>query len=77
MESVAVAIVGAGPAGFATSRELTKAGLEHVVLEHGRVAETWRSRCELCPATPNWTVQPPDGHYAGPAGRLHASRRIR
>jgi len=67
MESVAVAIVGGGQAGLATSRELTKAGLEHVVLERGRVGETWRHRWDsFCLVTPNWTVQLPDGHYAGP-----------
>jgi cation diffusion facilitator CzcD-associated flavoprotein CzcO len=44
MESVAIAIVGGGQAGLATSRELTKAGLPHVVLERGRVGETWRNR---------------------------------
>lgn len=67
MESVAVAIVGGGQAGLATSRELTKAGLEHVVLERGRVGETWRNRWDsLCLVTPNWSVQLPDGHYAGP-----------
>jgi putative flavoprotein involved in K+ transport len=67
MESVVVAIVGGGQAGLATSRELTKAGLEHVVLERGRVGETWRSRWDsFCLVTPNWTVQLPDGHYAGP-----------
>ena len=67
MESVTVAIVGGGQAGLATSRELAKAGLEHVVLERGRVGETWRSRWDsFCLVTPNWSVQLPDGHYAGP-----------
>ena len=67
MESVAVAIVGGGQAGLATSRELTKAGLEHVVLERGRVGETWRNRWDsFCLVTPNWTIQLPDGQYAGP-----------
>ena len=66
MESVAVAIVGGGQAGLATSRELTKAGLEHVVLERGRVGETWRNRWDsFCLVSPNWTVQLPDGQYAG------------
>jgi len=66
MESVVVAIVGGGQAGLATSRELTKAGLEHVVLERGRVGETWRSRWDSFRlVTPNWTVRLPDGHYAG------------
>ena len=67
MESVAVAIVGGGQAGLATSRQLTKAGLEHVVLERRRVGETWRNRWDsFCLVTPNWTVQLPDGCYAGP-----------
>ena len=37
-----VIVVGAGPAGLATSRELTRAGVEHRVLERGgQVGETW------------------------------------
>ena len=37
-----VVIVGAGPAGLATSAELTRAGVPHVVLERGeRVGHTW------------------------------------
>ena len=67
MESVPVAIVGGGQAGLATSRELTRAGLEHVVLERGRVGETWRNRWDrFCLVTPNWTIQLPDRQYAGP-----------
>ena len=35
-------IIGAGPAGLATSRELARAGVDHVVLERGRQAgQTW------------------------------------
>jgi putative flavoprotein involved in K+ transport len=37
-------VIGAGQAGLATSWHLKQGGLEHVVLERGRVAETWRSR---------------------------------
>ena len=66
MESVAVAIVGGGQAGLATSRELTKTGLQHVVLERGRVAQTWRNRWDsFCLVSPNWAVQLPEGQYAG------------
>src|SRR4051812_17652310 len=37
-----VVVVGAGPAGLATSRELARRGVEHVVLERGdRVGYSW------------------------------------
>jgi putative flavoprotein involved in K+ transport len=67
-ESVDVVIVGAGQAGLSTSYFLTQAGIEHVVLEAGRVAETWRSRRwdSFCLVTPNWSVQLPGAHYSGP-----------
>src|ERR1051326_6454406 len=66
-ESAEVASAGGGQAGLATSYHLKQAGVEHVVLESGRVAETWRSRRwdTFCLVTPNWTVQLPGGHYAG------------
>jgi putative flavoprotein involved in K+ transport len=67
-ENVDVAIVGGGQAGLATSWYLGQAGVDHVVLESARVAETWRSRRwdSFCLVTPNWTVQLPGGVYAGP-----------
>jgi hypothetical protein len=34
-------VVGAGPAGLATSRELARVGVEHRVLERGAVGHTW------------------------------------
>jgi len=41
-ESIPVVIIGAGPAGLATSRELKARGIEHVVLERGTgVGHTW------------------------------------
>jgi putative flavoprotein involved in K+ transport len=40
---VQVAVVGAGQAGLAVSRELTHVGVEHVVIERGRVGQTWRT----------------------------------
>ncbi len=63
-----VAIVGAGQAGLSTSYFLSQAGVEHVILEAGRVAETWRSRRwdSFCLVTPNWSVRLPGGAYAGP-----------
>jgi putative flavoprotein involved in K+ transport len=59
-------VIGAGQAGLAVSRELARAGVEHVVLEQGRVGDTWRGRWEsFCLVTPNWSVQLPDGEYEG------------
>jgi len=65
-ESFRAVVVGAGPAGLAVSHELTGLGVEHVVLERGRVAQTWRDRWDsFCLVTPNWSVQLPGGAYAG------------
>ncbi len=41
-EQIDAVIVGGGQAGLAVSYELTRAGVTHVVLERGRVAQTWR-----------------------------------
>jgi putative flavoprotein involved in K+ transport len=61
-----VIVVGAGPAGLATSYELQRAGIDHVVLERGRVGQSWRDRWDsFCLVTPNWYMQLPGGEYAG------------
>ena len=61
-----VAVIGAGQAGLATSHELAKHGIPHVVLERGRVGQTWRGRWEsFCLVTPNWSMQLPDQPYDG------------
>ena len=79
-KEVEVAIVGAGQAGLATSWYLTQAGVEHVVLEAGRVAETWRSRRwdSFCLVTPNWSVKLPGAPYAGPDpdGYMHRDELV-
>ncbi len=66
--SVDVAIIGAGQAGLATSWYLKQANVDHVILEAGRVGETWRSRRwdSFCLVTPNWSVALPGALYAGP-----------
>src|SRR4030081_2952756 len=64
--SVEVAVVGGGQAGLAVSHQLSEAGLEHVVLERGRVGQTWRDRWDsFCLVTPNWSVQLPGHPYGG------------
>ncbi len=59
-------VVGAGQAGLAVSRELSERGVPHLVLERGRVGQTWRGLWDsFCLVTPNWTVQLPGGTYDG------------
>ena len=59
-------VLGAGEAGLAISRELAHRDLEHVVLERGRIGESWRGRWKsFCLVTPNWTMQLPDQPYDG------------
>lgn len=43
IEEVEVVVVGGGQAGVAMSEHLGNAGVPHVVLERGRIAEKWRS----------------------------------
>jgi glycine/D-amino acid oxidase-like deaminating enzyme len=65
-EKSPVIVIGAGPAGLAASHELQQAGIDHIVLERGRVGQSWRDRWDsLCLVTPNWYVHLPGGKYAG------------
>ena len=68
MSTVPVAVLGAGQAGLAVSRLLTGSGVEHVVLDRGRPAETWRARPweSLRLLTPNWMSRLPGWSYPGP-----------
>src|SRR5207237_7842819 len=73
---VDVVIVGAGQAGLSLSHELAAAGRAHVVLERGRIGETWRGRWDsFCLVIPNWTVQLPGGHCRGVDTGGHIRRR--
>jgi putative flavoprotein involved in K+ transport len=67
--SIDTAIVGAGQAGLAASRHLTDRGVEHVLLERGRVGHTWRTERwdSFVLNTPNWAQQLPGFAYDGPA----------
>jgi len=65
-ETLDLVVIGAGQAGLSLSYELSRAGVEHVVLERGRVGESWRGRWDsFCLVTPNWSVQLPGGNYQG------------
>jgi putative flavoprotein involved in K+ transport len=60
-------VIGAGHAGLAISRVLTERSIEHVVLERGEVANSWRhERWEsLRLLTPNWQCRLPGSPYSG------------
>jgi putative flavoprotein involved in K+ transport len=62
-----VVIIGAGHAGLAMSRCLTERSIEHVVLERGEVANSWKTeRWEsLRLLTPNWQSRLPGYRYEG------------
>jgi putative flavoprotein involved in K+ transport len=65
-EHVDVVVIGGGQAGLATSHELAGAGVEHVVLEMGKVGQSWRGRWDsFCLVTPNWTMRLPGHPYDG------------
>ena len=66
MQSIDTIVIGAGQAGLAASYELTRRGIEHVVLEKDRIGAGWANRWEsFCLVTPNWSVQLPGYPYDG------------
>src|SRR4051794_15775570 len=58
-------IIGAGHAGLAMSRRLTERSIDHVVLERGEVANSWRTERwdSLRLLTPNWQTALPGQPY--------------
>ena len=68
---VEVVVVGAGQAGLAVSYYLQAYGVEHVVLERGRVGESWRSARwdSFTLVTPNWMNRLPGYRLAAGAAR--------
>ncbi|MEV6348096.1 NAD(P)-binding domain-containing protein [Actinoplanes sp. NPDC051851] len=61
-------VVGAGHAGLAASHFLTAHAIDHVVLERGEVANSWRTERwdSLRLLTPNWQTRLPGQAYDGP-----------
>jgi len=76
MNTTAV-VIGAGHAGLAMSRRLTERSIDHVVLERGEVANSWRTQRwpSLRLLTPNWLTRLPGYDYAGddPDGYMPAA----
>jgi putative flavoprotein involved in K+ transport len=67
-ERVETVVIGGGQAGLSVSSHLTQRGRDHLVLERGDVAETWRTQRwdGFYLNTPNWTLQLPGYEYTGP-----------
>jgi putative flavoprotein involved in K+ transport len=67
IEHVEVVIVGGGQAGLALSYYLTEQGRDHVILEQGQIAESWRTRRwdSLRLIAPNWSLRLPGFTYPG------------
>jgi putative flavoprotein involved in K+ transport len=64
---VPVVVIGAGHAGLAVSHALSGHGVDHVVLERGEVANTWKTERwdSLRLLTPNWQTRLPGLAYDG------------
>ena len=60
-------VVGAGHCGLAMSRHLAERSIDHVVLERGEVANSWRTQRwdSLRLLTPNWMTRLPGFAYRG------------
>ena len=65
IERVTTVVVGAGHAGLAASRFLGDRSIDHVVLERGEVANSWRRERwdSLRLLTPNWQSRLPGLRY--------------
>ncbi len=72
-----VIVIGAGHCGLAMSHLLTGRGIAHVVLERGKVGNSWRKERwdSMRLLTPNWMTRLPGAGYEGedPDGYMKAS----
>lgn len=79
--TIDVVVIGAGHVGLATSYCLSERSIEHVVLERGEVANSWRNERwdSLTLLTPNWQSRLPGFSYAGddPDGFMDMPELIR
>jgi putative flavoprotein involved in K+ transport len=67
VRSTTVVVIGAGQAGLAMSWWLSQRSIDHVMLERGEVANTWRTERwdSLTLLTPNWQSRLPGHGYEG------------
>ena len=69
MRKTTVVVIGAGQCGLAMSRHLAMRSIDHVLLERGEIAHSWRTErwASLRLLTPNWQSRLPGFAYSGPA----------
>ena len=81
MRHTTTVVVGAGHCGLAMSRRLAERSIDHVVLERGEVAHSWRTQRwdSLRLLTPNWMTRLPGHTYPGadPDGYLAVPELVR
>ncbi len=67
MKTTTTVIIGAGQAGLAMSHQLSQRSIDHVLLERGEVANSWRRERwdSLTLLTPNWQSRLPGYRYRG------------
>ena len=77
MPATTSVVIGAGQAGLAMSHCLQQASVDHVVIDRGQVANSWRSERwdSLRLLTPNWMTRLPGHRYGGadPDGYMTAA----
>jgi putative flavoprotein involved in K+ transport len=77
---VTAVVIGGGHSGLAVSRHLAERGIDHVVLERGEVASSWRAQRwdSLRLLTPNWFSRLPGYAYRGddPDGYMSAPQVV-
>jgi putative flavoprotein involved in K+ transport len=67
VKAITTVIIGAGQAGLAMSRELSCLSVNHLILERGTIANSWRTERwdSLTLLTPNWANGLPSAPYDG------------
>lgn len=80
MKHTTTVIIGAGHSGLAMSRELCARSVDHVILERGQIANSWRKERwdSLRMLSPNWMNGLPGSSYNGTDqdGYMHVSELI-
>ena len=78
MNYVTTIIIGAGQAGLAMSENLADRSIDHVLIERGQVANSWKTQRwdSLSLLTPNWQSRLPGYSYEGndPNGYMNMSQ---